>query len=186
MEISQYQICRFHDMVRHFAAKHELSVEVYTDFVRKDRSDIWFTRGQKRMCRNVIWERGTSISHAASVVFEDARVYFGLDGLNPACNNFEIKDVIFNAPATIVLWADGTKTVVKCQEDDVYSKEVGLALCFAKKALGNAGNYNNVFKKWIPEEEVPVCMELPDLPIFGLSDFKKIAEDIFRTSRGEN
>ncbi len=68
-------------------------------------------------------------------------------------NMFAIKDVIFSNPATIVLWADGTKTVVKCQEGDVYSEEVGLALCFAKKALGNKSNYNNVFKKWIPEED---------------------------------
>lgn len=66
-------------------------------------------------------------------------------------NPFEIKDVIFNNPATIVFWADGTKTVVKCQEDDIYDEEVGLALCFAKKALGNKSNFNNVFKKWVPE-----------------------------------
>ena len=64
----------------------------------------------------------------------------------------DIKDVIFNPPATIVLWADGTKTVVKCQEDkDEYSKEVGLAMCICKKVYGNKGNYNNVFKKFIKE-----------------------------------
>ena len=68
---------------------------------------------------------------------------------NPA---FEIKDVIFNNPATIVLWKDGTKTVVKCQPGDVYEEEVGLALCIAKKALGNKSNFNNVFKKWIPNK----------------------------------
>ena len=28
----------------------------------------------------------------------------------------EIKNVIFNEPATIIIWKDGTKTVVKCQE----------------------------------------------------------------------
>ena len=66
---------------------------------------------------------------------------------------FQIVKVIFNEPATIVIWADGTKTVVKCQEGDVYSKETGLALCFAKKALGNTGNFNDVFHNWIPEEE---------------------------------
>ena len=66
--------------------------------------------------------------------------------------NFEIKNVIFNDPATIVLWKDGTKTVVKCQEGDFYSEEMGLALCIAKKAMGNNGNFNNVFRKWIPEE----------------------------------
>lgn len=65
----------------------------------------------------------------------------------------EIKNVIFNEPATIVLWKDGTKTVVKCQEGDEYSKYTGLALCIAKKALGNKGNFNETFKKWIPEED---------------------------------
>ena len=64
-----------------------------------------------------------------------------------------IKDVIFNDPATIVIWSDGSKTVVKCQPGDTYSKETGLALCIAKKYLGNKGNFNEVFKKWIPEEK---------------------------------
>lgn len=64
----------------------------------------------------------------------------------------EITKVHFNPPMTIVLWDDGTKTMVKCQEGDTYSKETGLALCIAKKALGNLPNFNNVFKKWIPEE----------------------------------
>lgn len=61
--------------------------------------------------------------------------------------DFDIKRVIFNEPATIVLWKDGTKTVVKCGKDDVYDKEKGLALCFMKKALDNKGNYNNVLKE---------------------------------------
>lgn len=61
----------------------------------------------------------------------------------------QIKDVIFNAPATIVIWADGTKTVVKCQPGDEYNRETGLAMCIAKKCLGNKGNFNEVFKKYI-------------------------------------
>ena len=67
-----------------------------------------------------------------------------------------IKNVVFNDPATVVIWNDGTKTVVKCQPGDTYSKETGLALCIAKKYLGNKGNFNKVFKKWIPEEAEPV------------------------------
>ena len=65
----------------------------------------------------------------------------------------DIKDVIFNPPATIALWADGTKTVVKCQEreNNEYSKVVGLAMCICKKVYGNKGNYNNIFKKFIKE-----------------------------------
>ena len=65
----------------------------------------------------------------------------------------EIKDVIFNEPATIILWADGTKTVVKCQEGENYDPEKGMAMAISKKALGNKGNYCEVFKKWLPEEE---------------------------------
>lgn len=68
----------------------------------------------------------------------------------------QIKRVVFNNPATVVIWDDGSKTVVKCQPGDTYSKETGLALCIAKKYLGNKGNFNEVFKKWIPEEAEPV------------------------------
>ena len=61
---------------------------------------------------------------------------------------YGIKKVIFHDPATIVLWEDETKTVVKCQEGDTYSKEVGLAMCMLKKYMGNKGNFNEVFKKY--------------------------------------
>ena len=64
-----------------------------------------------------------------------------------------IKKVIFNYPATIVLWSDGSKTVVKCQDGDIYDPEKGLAMAISKKALGNKGNYCNEFKKWLPEDE---------------------------------
>lgn len=67
--------------------------------------------------------------------------------------NPTIKNVIFNDPATIVIWSDDTKTVVKCQPGDTYDKELGLALCISKKYFGNKGNFNEVFKKWIPEDE---------------------------------
>lgn len=67
--------------------------------------------------------------------------------------DMKIKKVIFNAPATVVLWEDGTKTIVKAGDDDIYDPEKGLAMAIAKKALGNQGNYYEVFKKWLPEEE---------------------------------
>lgn len=47
------------------------------------------------------------------------------------------RQVIFNPPATIVLWEDGTKTVVHCDERDEYDPKYGLTLCYMKKALGN-------------------------------------------------
>ena len=62
------------------------------------------------------------------------------------------KRVIFNDPATIVIWEDGSKTIVKCQKGDVYDPEKGLALCFMKKTLGNKGNFNNVLKTELPRD----------------------------------
>lgn len=59
----------------------------------------------------------------------------------------EIKKVIFNNPATIVFWADGTKTVVKAENEE-FDPEKGLAMAIAKKALGNKGNYFNKIKEW--------------------------------------
>lgn len=64
-----------------------------------------------------------------------------------------IERVIFNDPATIVLWSDGTKTVVKAQDGETYDPEKGLALAISKKALGNQGNYYNEFDKWLKEHE---------------------------------
>lgn len=61
----------------------------------------------------------------------------------------EIKDVIFNKPATIVIWADDTKTIVKCGEGEKYDPEKGLALCISKKTLGNKYEYYEPFKKWL-------------------------------------
>lgn len=71
-------------------------------------------------------------------------------------NNPQIKKVIFNDPATIVIWSDDSKTVVKCQPGDTYSKELGLAMCISKKYLGNKGNFNEEFKKWIPDDSEAV------------------------------
>lgn len=64
------------------------------------------------------------------------------------------KPPIFNDPATICYWNDGTKTIVKCQEGDTYSPEAGLALCYMKKILGNTSkDLNKELHKYIPEEK---------------------------------
>lgn len=73
---------------------------------------------------------------------EEVRRMFGM-------NDVKVKKVIFHEPATIVFWTDNTKTVVKCQKGDTYNKELGFALCCAKKLLGNKSNFNNEFKKWV-------------------------------------
>lgn len=59
-----------------------------------------------------------------------------------------IKQVIFNSPATIVIWSDDVKTVVKAH-DEHFDPEKGLAMAITKRALGNKGNYNNTINKYV-------------------------------------
>lgn len=65
--------------------------------------------------------------------------------------SLKIKRVIFNDPATIVLWQDGTKTVVKVH-DEPFDAEKGLAMAILKKLCGKA-QLRKEFKKWIKEEQ---------------------------------
>ena len=70
-----------------------------------------------------------------------------------AANPLEIKNVYFNDPVTVVMWNDGTKTIVRCSENDFYDPEKGLAMAIVKKAYGNDNKFHKVFKKWIPDED---------------------------------
>lgn len=56
-----------------------------------------------------------------------------------------ISKVIFHDPATIVIWADKTKTVVK-RHNEPYDREKGLAMCIAKKVLGE--RFHQTFREW--------------------------------------
>ena len=71
---------------------------------------------------------------------------------------FEIDKVMFNEPATIVFWKDGTKTVVKAQ-GEMYDPEKGLAMAIARKALGNKGSYYDIFDKWMKTYKPKSVME---------------------------
>lgn len=62
----------------------------------------------------------------------------------------KIECVIFHDPATIVYWKDGTKTVVKAQNEKL-DKEKGLLAAIAKKVYGNKGSFNNVIKHYVEE-----------------------------------
>ncbi len=62
----------------------------------------------------------------------------------------EIERVIFHDPATIVYWKDGTKSVVKANNEK-FDKEKGLLAAIAKKVYGNKGSFNNIIKHFVKE-----------------------------------
>ena len=68
-----------------------------------------------------------------------------------------IKNVIFSGPATIVLWSDGDKTIVKKSDYEAeLDKEKGLAMAIIKKAYKDAGKegsyFRRIFGTWIKDE----------------------------------
>lgn len=83
---------------------------------------------------------------------EIVKTLFG-DNKDNNSEELDFEDIIINQPATIVKWDDGTKTVVKCQNGDVYDAEKGIALCFMKKMFNNKSYYNEVIKEAIAENE---------------------------------
>ena len=126
--------------------------------VNKTDVDIYHsTLGPKHYL--VEWDKVRSLTEAAVPILSDVKMqievkkycdedieqtknlYYGL--------SLTIKDVIFNPPATIVFWMDGTKTVVKDQGEVFYDPEKGMAMAVAKKAFGNQGNYYNQFAKYL-------------------------------------
>lgn len=72
---------------------------------------------------------------------------------NKAIYDSMIQQVIFNPPATIVIWRDGSKTVVKCGENDIFDPEKGLAMAISKRAFGDNRDYYEVFAKWVGKYE---------------------------------
>ncbi len=98
------------------------------------------------LCRieHEAYDKGYTRGREVGIVETKARYGFPLD-----YRALNIKKVIFNDPATIVFWTDGTKTVAKAHGDDKFNKEVGLTVCIAKKAMGNKAHWDKVFKKWI-------------------------------------
>ena len=73
--------------------------------------------------------------------------------------NLKIERVMFNDPATIVFWSDGTKTVAKCSDEDYYDKTTGLAIAVCKKIMGR--DYREIFQEFIPEEDIEEMNNIP-------------------------
>lgn len=99
-----------------------------------------------------------------------------LSKLDQLKNSLEVQKIIINEPAMIVFWKDGTKTVVTATDEE-FDEEKGLAMAFAKKALGNNYAAGGRFKAKLKHAErvkrkeetvendiskIPICKEIMD------------------------
>ena len=62
--------------------------------------------------------------------------------------SLNVSKIIFNPPATIVFWEDGTKTVVKCAAEDEFNEYYGFLAALGKKVYEN----NSQIKKLIDKK----------------------------------
>lgn len=90
-----------------------------------------------------------------------------------------IKKVIFSGPCTIVLWDDGTKTMVRCLEDDFYDPEKAVMMAYLKKHFGYS---NTQMSKWLQKytedaEEVQIPKKSKDIysPLYNaINAFRRL------------
>lgn len=117
----------------------------YDDVAKYRQNGISITKQAAKVLLNSIYD-----VHSKTLKEEIQMKAPSKSGCNP------IKKVIFNDPATIVFWKDGTKTIVKCQEGAEFDPEKGLAMAISRHYLCDIcglERYDGVFKRYAPKEE---------------------------------
>ena len=85
----------------------------------------------------------------------DAECNAQMQEVLPAAPSFENVDrLVFNGPATIVYWKDGTMTVVKATKGETIDPEKGFAMAALKKVNGNTANYMRKLSKLFKKAEI--------------------------------
>lgn len=152
-----------HEMARK-AAKRMLYGDLTNTFSADDPA--YFPADCTRACYEGNYESmDIGVNFIKTKAVSDIKVtLYDLYGLEKPVS-FDVKEVIYNDPAVVVYWKDGTKTVATAQNED-YDPEKGLAICFAKKALGNSykgmGRFKRLLKKALrkkPEEDCTLVVK---------------------------
>ncbi len=86
-------------------------------------------------------------------------------------SKLEPERIVFNPPATVVFWKDGTKTVVKCSPGEAYSPYFGFLAALGKRVFGTNSELNRIVNKNAEKDEKleekivkwnTSCLKLPD------------------------
>lgn len=107
---------------------------------------------------SALWKLFPDIQCDTRIEDGDYQVSFGMSNretfyefiafLHEAANvNLIPKKIICNPPATVVLWNDGTKTVVKCSKEDRFDSYAGFLWALAEKVYGSNSQVKKVVNK---------------------------------------
>ena len=62
--------------------------------------------------------------------------------------NVDVKKIIFSGPKTIVLWSDGTKTIVSMSKDELrFDPEAAFCAAYTKKMFGSNSKIKRIIKE---------------------------------------
>lgn len=108
----------------------------------KTLNDVWSTLTEEQ--KNVVY-------YVIGKTLEEKGIKVPLPGPKKA----SINKIIFNGPATIVMWTDGTKTIVRCNDDSetIDDREKAVFAACAKKLLGTNATGSNYLDRINPAIE---------------------------------
>lgn len=70
------------------------------------------------------------------------------------CVELYPEKILYNGPATIVFWKDGTKTVVKAMDGVDANPYHGFTAALAKKIYGSSSKVNKIVGKYAPKDKM--------------------------------
>ena len=108
---------------------------VYFKFNKEEPEEM----GKKVKTLNDVWntlteEQKNAVYYTIGKCLEEKGIKLELHTMTKS----SIKRIIFNGPATIVMWSDGTKTIVRCSKEteEFDDREKAIFAACAKKLLG--------------------------------------------------
>jgi hypothetical protein len=165
-----------HDLIRtwkEIVARNDL--QMYS----KTQNDNSMKNMNVKRILNNIYGRGGRGNLASIVLFDEAIHSMQKISEEMKMNRkFEIKKVIFNDPATIILWGNGDKTVVKCRLGDEFDPEKGLAMAISKYVLGNNYEYYNTFKHYLKPYSKKESHDAVDVLASNLNQLRNYLEEV--------
>ncbi len=123
-------------------------VNVMNDFV-----------GHEYCVCEIIDNQKVRLTDTRNYVF-DTRYLVKVSSATDSWSSDLVKKVIVNAPATIIIWGDNSKTVVKCMEGETFDPEKGIAMAFMKHIMFNDSSTR--MNKWVHSQIPDVYTDFDD------------------------
>lgn len=86
----------------------------------------------------------------------------------------DIQKLIYNGDTTIVIWGDGTKTIVRCSDNDNYDREKALMMCMMERMFGSKTKLKNFLNEACLYDKYPLPEEMKD----PTEEFARIASSM--------